>query len=210
MVYGPTVIGDECFIGDRVVLGHPTRPKIVGRPTGSDLDSLSEGCIIGEHTILRSGSIVYERAKLGSSVETGHYVVIREDVEVGDRSRIGTKSVLDGRVKVGSNVNIQSGAYLPPGTVVGDNVFIGPFVVVTNDPYPPSPKVAGVKIGSGAVIGAGSIIIAGVTIGEGAVVGAGSVVTKDIPERGFALGVPARLVGTRELYEKKREAYLSG
>lgn len=209
MVYGPTIIGDDCFIGDHVVLGHPTRPKIVGRPPGSDLDSLSEGCFVGGRTILRSGSVVYERVRLGSNVETGHHVLIREDVEVGDGSRIGTKSILDGRVKVGANVNIQSGVYLPPGTVVGDNVFVGPFVVVTNDLYPPSPKVVGVKIGSGAVIGAGSIIIAGVNIGEGAVVGAGSVVTKDIPQRGFAFGAPARLVGTRELYEKKREAYLS-
>jgi len=41
-------------------------------------------------------------------------------------------------------------------------------------------------------------------------VGAGSIVTKDIPENGFALGTPAKIVGTRETYEAKKEKYLKG
>jgi maltose O-acetyltransferase len=41
------------------------------------------------------------------------------------------------------------------------------------------------------------IVMSGVTIGEGSVVGAGSVVTRDIPRRTIAAGVPARVI--REL-----------
>ncbi|MEM0121605.1 MAG: DapH/DapD/GlmU-related protein [Thermoprotei archaeon] len=212
-VYGSTQIGDECFIGNSVVLGHPVRANLFESLKNIDKrnpDWISGGCLVGSRCVIRSGSVVYERVKLSNNVETGHSVLIREDVEVGEGSRIGTRTILDGGVRVGSNVNIQSGVYLPPGSVVHDGVFIGPFVVITNDLYPPSPKILGVSVGEGAIIGAGSILIAGVKIGRKAVVGAGSIVTKNIPDEAFALGTPAKIVGTRDTYEAKREKYLNG
>jgi len=55
-------------------------------------------------------------------------------------------------------------------------------------------RVAPVRIGKGAHIGIGTIIMPGVTIGEGAVVGAGAVVTKDIPPYTLAAGIPAKVL----------------
>ena len=46
-------------------------------------------------------------------------------------------------------------------------------------------------------IGHGAIILAGVKIGTGAVIGAGAVVSKDIPEYGVAVGVPAKVIKKR-------------
>jgi len=46
-------------------------------------------------------------------------------------------------------------------------------------------------------IGAGAIVLDGVRIGKGAVVGAGAVVTRDIPDGGIAFGVPAQVVRMR-------------
>lgn len=42
--------------------------------------------------------------------------------------------------------------------------------------------------------GANVVVCPGVTIGYGCVIGAGSVVTKDIPDRTFAAGVPAKVI----------------
>ena len=51
-----------------------------------------------------------------------------------------------------------------------------------------------VDIGSDVWVGGGAIILPGVRIGSKAVIGAGSVVTRDIPERVFAAGNPCRVV----------------
>lgn len=46
-------------------------------------------------------------------------------------------------------------------------------------------------------LGHGVIVLSGVRIGKGAVIGAGSVVTKDVPAGAVAVGVPARVVRMR-------------
>lgn len=46
-------------------------------------------------------------------------------------------------------------------------------------------------------LGYGVIVLSGVRIGKGAVIGAGSVVTHDIPDGAVAVGVPARVIKMR-------------
>ena len=62
----------------------------------------------------------------------------------------------------------------------------------------PEPKT---KIGNDVWIGLNVIILAGVTIGDGAVIGAGSVVTKNVPPYGIWGGVPARQL--RQRFDKE-------
>ncbi len=54
-----------------------------------------------------------------------------------------------------------------------------------------------IVIGDEAWLGYGVIVLSGVRIGCGAVVGAGSVVTRDVPDGGIAAGVPARVLKMR-------------
>jgi acetyltransferase-like isoleucine patch superfamily enzyme len=46
-------------------------------------------------------------------------------------------------------------------------------------------------------IAANSIILAGITIGKGSVIAAGSVVTKDVPPYSVFAGIPAKLIQSR-------------
>jgi acetyltransferase-like isoleucine patch superfamily enzyme len=54
-----------------------------------------------------------------------------------------------------------------------------------------------VILGEDVWLGAGVIVLDGVRVGKGSIIGAGAVVTKEIPEYSIAVGVPARVVGTR-------------
>lgn len=167
-VLGPSSVDENSLLGDSVTIGYPIRRKVLAlgkRASFLAYDGISEGSSIGSGCIIRSGTIIYENSRLGNNVETGHGVLIREKTTVGDSTRIGTYTVIDGNVQIGSNNNIQTGVYLPPGTFIGSNVFMGPYVTVTNDRYPPSPKVSGVTVGDNAAIGSRAVLIAGVNVG---------------------------------------------
>jgi acetyltransferase-like isoleucine patch superfamily enzyme len=207
VILGPSTIGEGAFV-DAVVVGYPVRAKILG--DFKSLDEISEGSRIGAGSILRSGSVIYERAVLGSGVELGHNVLIREETVVGDGVRIGTGSIVEKAVRIGKNAWIQSMVYIPNGTVIEEDVFIGPNAVITNDKYPPSKRLDPVVIRRGAVIGANATLVAGVEIGEGAVVAAGAVVTRDVPPGAVVAGVPAREISRVDEYLKKREVYERG
>jgi acetyltransferase-like isoleucine patch superfamily enzyme len=54
------------------------------------------------------------------------------------------------------------------------------------------------RIGRDVWLGAGVKVLGGIDIGDGCVVGAGAVVTRSLPAHSIAIGVPARIVSTRE------------
>jgi len=58
-------------------------------------------------------------------------------------------------------------------------------------------------IGDHAWLGTGVIVLGGVRIGNGAVIGAGSVVTKDVPDNAIVFGVPAHVVKMRSDLTRK-------
>ena len=64
-----------------------------------------------------------------------------------------------------------------------------------------------IKICDWAYIGSGSHILAGVTIGEGALIAAGSVVTKSVPPHTVVGGNPARIICTTEEYLQRNMKY---
>jgi acetyltransferase-like isoleucine patch superfamily enzyme len=134
-----------------------------------------------------------------------HFTYIGNNTEIGDNTKIGSLVHIDYGVKIGSNCKIEGGSYIPPLTIIEDNVFIGPGVVITNDPYPMSPKMIGVHICTGAVICAGAILKAGIRVGNHAVVGMGSIVTKDVPPKTVVYGNPARVKYSLEEYDKKKK-----
>ena len=85
---------------------------------------------------------------------------------------------------------------------IGDRVAIAPNVTIITSSSPERSKLneyhlaryEKVIIENDAWIGAGVIILPGVRIGEGAICGAGAVITKDVPPYTIVAGVPARVI----------------
>jgi maltose O-acetyltransferase len=89
---------------------------------------------------------------------------------------------------------------------IGDYTLFGPAVQIYTPIHPMNAEQRRreelgkpVDIGADVWVGGGAIILPGVRIGSRAVIGAGSVVTRDIPEDVFAAGNPCRVI--REIRE---------
>jgi acetyltransferase-like isoleucine patch superfamily enzyme len=106
----------------------------------------------------------------------------------------------------GATLSIGNGTYLNRDTTVvcHNNVWIGDdckisyqvIIMDTDEHLVPGAKTftAPVVLENNVWLGARCIVLKGVRIGEGAVVGAGSIVTRDIPPRAIAAGQPARVI----------------
>ena len=84
---------------------------------------------------------------------------------------------------------------------IGDFTLFGPAVQIYTPLHPFNAEQRRreefgkpIDIGSDVWVGGGAIILAGLRIGSRAVIGAGSVVTRDVPERVFAAGNPCRVI----------------
>ena len=84
---------------------------------------------------------------------------------------------------------------------IGDFTLFGPAVQIYTPMHPWNAERRRVEefgkpvdIGSDVWVGGGAIILPGVRVGSRAVIGAGSVVSRDIPERVFAAGNPCRVI----------------
>src|SRR5919202_4978577 len=147
---------------------------------------------------------VSSTAIIGQNVKIWHFAYVGDETEIKDNVMIGSLTHIDYKVKIGENTRIEGSVYIPPLTTIGKNVFIGPAAAFTNDPYPRSPKMVGVIIEDGAIIGSGAVVRPGARIGKKSVVAMAAVVTRDIPSNVVVMGHPARIKYSRAEYDKKR------
>lgn len=95
------------------------------------------------------------------------------------------------------------------GITIGNEVFIGPKVNLITINHDPNPENRSATYGRPIIIedkvwiGIDSTILPGVRIGYGAIVGAGSVVTKDVPAMTIVAGNPARIVKNIQTTENR-------
>lgn len=129
---------------------------------------------------------------------------------IGDRTRIGTFVEVQRGAVIGADCKIQSHTFICDGVTIEDGVFVGHGVTFVNDKFPAATNAAGelkdateweveyTFVERRAAIGSGATILAGLRIGEGALVGAGAVVTHDVPPGAVVAGNPARLLARSE------------
>jgi acetyltransferase-like isoleucine patch superfamily enzyme len=152
---------------------------------------------------------VSSTARIGKNVKIWHFAYVGNETEIGDNVMVGALTHIDYKVKIGENTRIEGSVYIPPLTIIGKNVFIGPAAAFTNDPYPMSPRMAGVIVEDGAIIGGRAVIKPGIRIGRNSVVAMAAVVTKDVPPDMVVMGHPAKVKYSRAEYNRKQAAWNS-
>lgn len=190
-----TYIGARCIIGEYLV------------DFFEDKKNKQHPLIIGQNSIIRSETIIYGDTIIDDNFQTGHRVTIREKTEIGKNVKIGTLSDIQGYCKIGSYVNIHSNVHIGQKSNIKNYVWIFPYVVLTNDPTPPSDNMEGVTVEEFAVITTGSIVMPGKVIGRDALVGAGAIVTKDVNDEKIVVGNPAREVGDVSSVKNKETGF---
>ena len=138
---------------------------------------------------------------LGNKVTIGSHALIRPTGKYGGEIGMG--------LKVGDNSNIGPFAYIGCSGMItiGSNVMISPRVSIYAENHnfaltDRTMKEQGVTreavvIEDDCWIAANSIILAGVTIGKGCIIAAGSVVTTSVPPYSIVGGVPAKVIKSR-------------
>jgi len=142
--------------------------------------------------------------RLGIGVNVGAYSVIhirdftkgdnRSSLDVGEHTYIGEQNNIratGGRIQIGRRCLISQQV-----SIIAANHMIDKGIDILDQPW--DTLKAGVIIGDDVWIGCGSQIMPGVKIGNGAVIAAGSVVVKDVEANSVMVGTPVRILRYRD------------
>ena len=146
---------------------------------------------IGRHTIIYPLTVIEDNVRIGKNCQIGPFSRLRSGTRLKDDVHIGN-FVEVVRSQLGKDSKAKHLTYL--GDVeIGERVNVGAGTIVANYDGRHKNKT---KVGNGAFIGSGTILIAPVKIGRQAITGAGAVVTKNrnVPDRTVVVGVPARVL----------------
>ncbi|NLJ59769.1 MAG: bifunctional UDP-N-acetylglucosamine diphosphorylase/glucosamine-1-phosphate N-acetyltransferase GlmU [Firmicutes bacterium] len=178
IIQGKTIIGKNCTIGPftRIIDSKVSSGATISNAVVTEAE-VGEDVCIGPYAYLRSGTVLAERAKVGTFVEV-------------KKSTVGK----------GSKVSHQ--AYVGDATV-GEGVNIGAGTITCNyDGHSKHPTI----ISDGAFVGSNANLVAPVKIGKRAYVAAGSTITQDVPDGalGIARGRQKNIDGWAEKRFKER------
>jgi bifunctional UDP-N-acetylglucosamine pyrophosphorylase/glucosamine-1-phosphate N-acetyltransferase len=177
---GSTRIGEACEVGPstRIVDSTVGDGAIVQFSVVRD-SRIGARATVGPFAHLRPGTVLRAGAKAGSFVEI-------KSSEVGEGAKVPHLSYV-GDARIGRRANLGAGT-----------------VTVNYDGYRKQRTV----VGDDARVGSDTMLIAPVKVGKGAVTGAGSVITKDVPAG--ALGVERSEQRTIRRYRERKDAEARG
>jgi acetyltransferase-like isoleucine patch superfamily enzyme len=174
--------GRNVIFGQNVVLRHPHKIHI------GDNVMIDDNCLIDAKGSSNTGITI------GSGVFVGRNSILSSkngDIELGGGVNIGFNCEVfsASRVTIGRDTLLAAYCYV----IGGDHDWSDPSQSVLEQ----GRVSAGVSIGAGAWLGAGAKVLDGAVIGDRAVIGAGAVVKGSVPDGAIAVGMPAKVIGTR-------------
>jgi acetyltransferase-like isoleucine patch superfamily enzyme len=154
---------------------------------------------IGRSTSVGPHAVIFCDVEIGAETLIGDGASIREQCRVGSRCIISRYVTVNYNTRIGDGTRIMDSTHITGNSVIGNDVFISALVSTANDNemvtrrYEEG-KIIGPHVGDRVSVGEGACLLPAIRIGEGAIIGAGSVVTKDVDPYVLVMGVPARYV----------------
>ena len=133
---------------------------------------------------------IFKYAGKKINVEKGAFFLDGSEIEIGDYSAIGVDCRIYGAVKIGNDVMMGPEVVVLPRNHRFDRLDIP----MWRQGHSTEPIV----IDDDVWIGTRAILLPGVKIGKGAIIGAGAVVTRDVPEYSVVGGNPAKVIKFRK------------
>lgn len=153
----------------------------------------SERILVGANSYVAGELLVFRH---GGAIAIGEWCYIGEDTRIWSAERISIGS----RVLISHNVNIFDSLTHPINP--SERHAQTRAILTTGHPRAVELEARPVVLEDDCWIGAGAIVLRGVRIGQGAIIGAGSVVTRDVPAYAIVGGNPAEVI--RELAPHER------
>jgi len=172
-------------VGDKLVFGDW---RELGPILEANADRIAD--LVIENDRRNSAVPMLDLRSVNARIEPG--AIIRDQVEIGDNAVVMMGAVVNIGAVIGEGTMIDMGAVLGGRATVGKRCHIGANAVLAGVIEPASAKP--VVIEDDVLVGACAVVIEGVRVGAGAVVAAGSVVIEDVPAGAVVAGVPARVV----------------
>jgi sugar O-acyltransferase (sialic acid O-acetyltransferase NeuD family) len=147
----------------------------------------SHVAVCGLATVHRS-RFIDQAAALGVKTVT----FVHPTARISRTAVVGDGCFVSPLTVVSSNTVLGAQVFLNRGVLVGHHTKIGSYCTLQ-----PGANIAGcVHLGPRTYVGMGALVLDNLKIGELCVVGAGAVVTRDLPDRVQAVGMPAKIVKT--------------
>ena len=180
IIFDNVIIEDNVKISDYCLIGynpHKNNKKLV----------------IKKNSIINSHTTIYSDTEIGENNLIGHNVLIREQSFLDKNVQIGSYSDLEGYCNIGEYTKLHSNVHIGQHSNIMSYVYIFPYVILTNDPIPPSDIRQGVVIEPFSIICTRSTILPGKKIGFGSFVGANSLVNQNLNPETLGLGNPFKI-----------------
>ena len=176
------------------VVGHlASQSKVLAHP-GNAIRALR----IGENTEIGPHAVIYGGCGIGANCLIGDGASIRENVTVGNGCIVGRHVTVNFGAWLGESVRVMDGSFVAEGCYIGPGSLLGAGVVTSGDRNPNLSDYRykgsnAPRIGDFCLIGSGANLLPGVRIGNGAKVGAGALVVQDVPEGATVVGQPSAI-----------------
>lgn len=187
----------SCYVSSRAQIGRDTviHPNV----TIEGNSVIGEGCVIragtrikeskvGKHVEIRDNCLIRD-SEIGDECTVGPMAHLRGHAVMADTSKVGNFVELK-KTKLGKNSKASHLSYLGDATV-GENTNIGAGTITCNFDGVNKHET---HIGDNVKIGSDTMLVAPIKVGDGAVTGAGSVVTKNVEPNELVVGVPAKKI----------------